>query len=171
MRFSCWPMAGRRKRRPTSFCGGTWGGFGCTTLRGSTGGALCASGRWGWSLRTGFAVRGNGSTQRSTHTCFAHVATRENTEDSDENHTARDGAVAGGVRGMSVRRFTNYLIGIGSLDGFDPGDYPEVFYERQYGGDLAEGINSLKVPPCQHERLNEDGICRQCGADKRGIGG
>jgi hypothetical protein len=24
--------------------------------------------------------------------------------------------------------------------------------------------------PCAHERLNEDGICRSCGADKRGIG-
>jgi hypothetical protein len=25
------------------------------------------------------------------------------------------------------------------------------------------------VHSCQHERLNEDGICRQCGADRRGI--
>lgn len=23
---------------------------------------------------------------------------------------------------------------------------------------------------CDHDRLDEDGICRQCGADKRGIG-
>lgn len=25
--------------------------------------------------------------------------------------------------------------------------------------------------PCRHDRLNEDGYCRQCGADCRGIGG
>jgi len=24
-------------------------------------------------------------------------------------------------------------------------------------------------PPCQHDRLNEDGICRRCGADRRGF--
>jgi tRNA nucleotidyltransferase (CCA-adding enzyme) len=26
------------------------------------------------------------------------------------------------------------------------------------------------VVECKHERLNEDGICLTCGADKRGIG-
>lgn len=32
--------------------------------------------------------------------------------------------------------------------------------------------SSLKDDPryCQHPHLNEDGICRSCGADKRGIG-
>ncbi len=25
------------------------------------------------------------------------------------------------------------------------------------------------VPPCSHERLDEDGICRTCGEDRRGI--
>lgn len=28
----------------------------------------------------------------------------------------------------------------------------------------------VKVMNCTHERLNEEGICRSCGADKRGIG-
>lgn len=28
----------------------------------------------------------------------------------------------------------------------------------------------LQTELCSHERLNEDGICRNCGADKRGIG-
>jgi hypothetical protein len=23
--------------------------------------------------------------------------------------------------------------------------------------------------PCKHDRLNEDGICRKCGTDQRGI--
>lgn len=30
---------------------------------------------------------------------------------------------------------------------------------------------SDKVAACDHNHLNEDGICRQCGSDKRGIGG
>lgn len=33
------------------------------------------------------------------------------------------------------------------------------------------GIDLSAAPnECNHERLNEDGICRSCGADKRGIG-
>lgn len=37
------------------------------------------------------------------------------------------------------------------------------------------GVSYGKPPaaiskPCSHERLNEEGICRACGADKRGIG-
>ena len=34
--------------------------------------------------------------------------------------------------------------------------------------DVPEVRRILKVD-CPHERLNEDGICRQCGADRRGI--
>ena len=38
--------------------------------------------------------------------------------------------------------------------------------------DLADlaSEDAPTVAPCSHERLNEEGICRQCGADKRGIG-
>ena len=29
--------------------------------------------------------------------------------------------------------------------------------------------NKKRAPNCTHERLNEDGICHRCGADRRGI--
>jgi hypothetical protein len=35
---------------------------------------------------------------------------------------------------------------------------------REYDGEMQAQI------VCAHERLDEDGICRQCGADKRGLG-
>ena len=28
---------------------------------------------------------------------------------------------------------------------------------------------SMKIQPCLHDRLNEDGICRKCGVHRRGI--
>jgi len=34
----------------------------------------------------------------------------------------------------------------------------------------AESVAKSQIlGTCPHERLNEDGICRQCGADRRGI--
>lgn len=30
-------------------------------------------------------------------------------------------------------------------------------------------IAGSKEQTCRHDRLNEDGVCRTCGADKRGI--
>lgn len=30
-------------------------------------------------------------------------------------------------------------------------------------------LKLLELNDCPHERLNEDGICRSCGADRRGI--
>jgi hypothetical protein len=33
-----------------------------------------------------------------------------------------------------------------------------------------ESFKKWKTAQCTHERLNEDGYCRQCGADCRGIG-
>lgn len=42
-------------------------------------------------------------------------------------------------------------------------------FEGAYHGyyDLIQA--SEKQPPCQHERLDEDGICRKCGKDCRGV--
>lgn len=40
-----------------------------------------------------------------------------------------------------------------------------VFSASQQNG---PGASSAK-PKCSHDRLDEDGICRQCGADRRGI--
>lgn len=34
---------------------------------------------------------------------------------------------------------------------------------------LIEDVLNVARPPCRHERLNEDGICRACGADCRGF--
>lgn len=50
-------------------------------------------------------------------------------------------------------------------------DYIEIEWE---GKGPTEGVYFFKVKRkpdvCKHERLNEEGICRSCGADCRGVG-
>lgn len=43
---------------------------------------------------------------------------------------------------------------------------------ESYLGKIIEAIKEeLRLDLCKHDRLNEDGICRACGFDCRGIGG
>ena len=42
-----------------------------------------------------------------------------------------------------------------------------TFYVAAMGAEC--GCSHSQEPNCRHERLNEDGICRRCGADCRGI--
>lgn len=41
--------------------------------------------------------------------------------------------------------------------------------DRQYIADREYFLRKLLNPSCQHDRLDEDGICRNCGADCRGM--
>ena len=41
---------------------------------------------------------------------------------------------------------------------------------REYESCKRRGEKWPKQETCSHFRLDEDGICRRCGADKRGIG-
>lgn len=58
-------------------------------------------------------------------------------------------------------------------DRADSGTNKPTFEER-YGPWICMGCGyAHKLEddcPCPHDRLNEDGICRRCGADKQGIG-
>lgn|SRR6185503_4740493 len=68
------------------------------------------------------------------------------------------------------------------LDGFIPRDNPRVnkmvkAYETEMAAmhALDRALLALKLEhewrrACRHERLNEEGVCRACGADCRGIG-
>lgn len=46
-------------------------------------------------------------------------------------------------------------------------DVPD--YCRYCGHPFMEHTNGRCLPKCEHERLTEDGICRGCGEDRRGI--
>jgi len=43
-------------------------------------------------------------------------------------------------------------------------------FRARAAGVLMDGLEGLDKEPCQHERLNAEGICIRCGADKRGLG-
>lgn len=42
--------------------------------------------------------------------------------------------------------------------------------EERFAGYAAAFLKTQGAAKCKHERLNEEGWCRACGADCRGIG-
>lgn len=46
---------------------------------------------------------------------------------------------------------------------------PDELVEEQLNA-VARFLPRCQCPDCKHERLNEDGQCRMCGEDCRGIG-
>ena len=42
--------------------------------------------------------------------------------------------------------------------------------QKLYGDGREVERDGRSTLPCKHERLNEEGFCRSCGADKRGLG-
>lgn len=53
---------------------------------------------------------------------------------------------------------------------FDAACLRELFaFCSQQTEQHAVDLKTSKEKPCPHERLNEDGICRACGTDRRGL--
>ena len=46
---------------------------------------------------------------------------------------------------------------------------PDTIYALPADADHGETDPDAEPAPCEHYRLNEDGTCRFCGEDRRGI--
>jgi hypothetical protein len=55
--------------------------------------------------------------------------------------------------------------------GWAPADDPEQDAKCDELIEIRAEERRAESNLCPHERLNEDGICRRCGSDCRGIGG
>ena len=68
----------------------------------------------------------------------------------------------------------NYVEARLALDDIEPCVFPigltTCGYTRRNHIRYDGSAMAHEFRPCMHERLNEDGICRLCGTDKRGMG-
>jgi hypothetical protein len=74
-------------------------------------------------------------------------------------------------RGQFVEVKHQAFTGVGIVD-HDTGFRKRMVFVRLENNNVwpyESNTVTLKAEKCPHERLNEDGICRRCGADCRGI--